>query len=180
MSLRLPSPRPTRRQLVVGGVTVAVLGISGCTDASSPRVAPALPRLRRDPDLDLVVASLAVEHDHLERLRAVGRRHRRVAWLRRGLAGAVPVHAAHVELLQAAVEDAAAPETAPWPAPGSPGRALASLVASARTVSQEQADIAMAAESGTFARLAAGMAAAAAQQELVLAGLAPRGRRAEG
>jgi hypothetical protein len=169
---------PTRRQLAVGGVAVTLLALTGCTDDtddSSDRSA-ALPRLRRNPDHDLVVASLAVEQEHLDRLTAVRRRHRPV---RAALAASVAVHLSHVELLRRAVEDADAPEPAPWPVPGAAARALAALAASARSASAEQADIAMAAESGTFARLAAGMAAAAAQQERFLVELRPRRQRAD-
>lgn len=161
---------PTRRQLAAGGVAVTLLSVTGCTEVSLDEPA-ALPRLRRNPDRDLVVASLAVEHAHLDRLRAVRRRHRQV---RAALAGSEAVHLSHVELLRRAVEDAAAPELAGWLVPAAPQRALAALTASAGTASREQADIAMAAASGTLARLAAGMAAAAAQQERFLAGLRPR------
>lgn len=161
---------PTRRQLALGGVTVGLLGLTGCTDGS-PEQPAALPRLRQDPDRDLVVASLAVEQAHLDRLTAVRRRHRQ---LRAALAASVAVHRSHVDVLRGAVEDAAAPGGAPWRVPAGVAPALAALAASARSASLEQADIAMAAESGTFARLAAGMAAAAAQQERFLAELRPR------
>ncbi len=161
---------PTRRQLAAGGVAVGLLGLAGCTDDSADEP-EALPRLRRNPDHDLVVASLEVEQRHLDRLRAVRRRHRRIA---AALAPAVAVHVDHIELLSGAVEDATAPPPGPWVVPGTPERAIAALTASARTTSREQVDIAMSAESGTFARLAAGMAAAAAQQERFLAGLRPR------
>jgi hypothetical protein len=155
-------------------MAVTLLGLTGCTE--DPRDEPeALPRLRRNPDHDLVVASLAVEQTHLDRLRAVRRRHRRVG---ADLGPSVTVHADHVELLRGAVEDPAAPEPEPWPVPATPERALAALAASARATSREQVDIAMRAESGTFARLTAGMAAAAAQQERFLAELRPR--RAKG
>lgn len=164
---------PTRRQLTVGGVAVALLGLTGCTDDSAGSADPpaALPRLRRNPDHDLVVASLAVEQAHLDRLTAVRRRHRPV---RAALAASVAVHLSHVEVLRGAVEDAPAPEPDSWPVPGAAARALAALATSARSAAREQADIAMAAESGTFARLAAGMAAAAAQQERFLVELRPR------
>jgi len=148
---------------------VTLLGLTGCTD-DAPRQPAPLPELRRNPDHDLVVASLAVEQAHLDRLAAVRRRHRRV---RAALAASVAVHLSHVEVLRGAVEDPAAPDPDPWPVPGAPARALAALSASARSAAREQTDIAMAAESGTFARLAAGMAAAAAQQERFLAELRP-------
>jgi hypothetical protein len=161
---------PTRRQLAAGGAAVTLLGLTGCT-AEAPEEPAVLPRLRRNPDHDLVVASLAVEQAHLEQLVAVRRRHRKV---RAALAASVAVHQSHVEVLRGAVEDAAAPEPAPWPAPDAAERALTALAASARNASREQSDIAMAAESGTLARLVAGMAAAAAQQERYLAELRPR------
>jgi hypothetical protein len=160
----------TRRQLAAGGVAVTLLGLAGCTE-ELPDEPAMLPRLRRDPDHDLVVASLAVEQAHLERLAAVRRRHRPV---RAALAASVAVHTSHVEVLRGAVDDAAAPEPAPWPVPLAAGRALTALAASARNASREQVDIAMAAESGTLARLVAGLAAAAAQQERFLAELRPR------
>jgi hypothetical protein len=150
-------------------VAVTLLGLAGCT-GEAPDQPAALPRLRRDPDHDLVVASLAVEQAHLDRLEAVRRRHRQV---RSALAASAKVHLSHVEVLRGAVEDAAAPEPAPWPVPGAVARALAALAASARSAAREQTDIAMAAESGTLARLAAGMAAAAAQQERFIAELRP-------
>jgi hypothetical protein len=151
-------------------VAVTLLGLTGCTD--DPGDEPdALPRLRRNPDHDLVVASLAAEQTHLDRLRAVRLRHRRTG---AALGPSVTVHLDHVDLLRGAVEDAAAPEPDPWTVPGTPERALAELAASARAAARKQEDIAMAAESGTFARLAAGMAAAAVQQERFLTGLRPR------
>ena len=150
-------------------MAATLLGLAGCTDVAPDRPA-ALPELQRDPDHDLVVASLAVEQAHLDRVAAVRRRHRR---MRAALAASAAVHLSHVEVLRGAVEDAAAPEPAPWPVPVAPARALAALAASARNAAREQADIAMAAESGTFARLAAGMAAAAAQQERFLTELRP-------
>jgi hypothetical protein len=168
---------------------VTLLGLTGCTgdtgdtdetdDTDTTRdidEREALPRLRRHPDHDLVVASLAVEQAHLDRLRAVSRRHRRVS---AALASSVRVHLDHVELLRGAVEDAAASEAESWSVPGTVGRAIAALATSALATSREQVDIAMAAESGTFARLAAGMAAAAAQQERFLTELRSRRPRAE-
>ena len=168
-----PSAGPTRRQLAMGGVAVTLLGLTGCTDAAedSADEPEALPRLRRNPDHDLIVAALAAEQTHLDRLRAVRREQRRI---RAALVSSVTIHADHVELLRGAVEDPAAPEPEPWPVPGSEERALVALAASAGATSREQVDIAMRAESGTFARLAAGMAAAAAQQERYLAELRPR------
>ncbi|HET6563626.1 MAG TPA: hypothetical protein VFG72_17285 [Marmoricola sp.] len=165
---------PTRRQLAAGGVAVTLLGLTGCTE-ERPDEPAALPRLRRNPDHELVVASLAVEQRHLDRVRAVRRRHRSV---RAALAASLAVHQAHVELLRGAVEDASGPEAASWSVPGKPERALDALAASARAAYREQVDIAMAAESGTFARLATGMAAAAAQQERFLTDLRPRSRGA--
>jgi hypothetical protein len=167
---------PTRRQVAAGGLAVTLGGLTGCTDdspadAADERRSGALPRLRENPDRDLVVASLAVEQRHLDRLRAVRRRHRR---LRADLAAPVAVHAAHVELLRGAVDDLPDPEPAPWSVPDTPVSALGALTASARTVWTEQVAVAMRARSGTFARLAAGMAAAAAQQEQVIRELRPR------
>jgi hypothetical protein len=169
-------PGPTRRQLAAGGVAVTLLGLTGCTEDTLDEPA-VLPRVRRNPDHDLVVASLALEQAHLDRLAAVGRRHRRV---RPALRASVAVHASHVEVLRGAVEDAAVPEAAPWPVPRATERALAALAASARNASREQSDIAMAAGSGTLARLVAGMAAAAAQQERFLAELRPRRAAGDG
>jgi hypothetical protein len=173
--------------VAAGGLAATLWGLAGCTDgspdrpstaasaqpSSSPTDQPteALPRLRRNPDHDLVVASLAVELRHLDRLRAVRRRHRR---FRGALAQPMAVHLAHVDVLRGAVADAPTPTTEPWPVPRTPAAALAALVASARAVSREQVDVAMRARSGTFARLAAGMAAAAAQQEQTLGELGPR------
>ncbi len=175
-----PTSGPTRRQLAAGGVAVTLLGLTSCTDDRRDEPS-ALPRLTRHPDHDLVVASLAAEQAHLDRVDAVRRKHRAV---RAALAASASVHLSHVELLRGAVEGAGgdtgedtggsdATSTAPWPVPGTPARALSALSRSARDLYGEQVDVAMAAESGTFARLAAGMAASAAQQQRLLADLRP-------
>jgi hypothetical protein len=167
--------------VAAGGLAMTLWGLTGCTDDSpddpaGERPAGALPRLRENPDRDLVVASLAVEQRHLDRLRAVRRRHRR---LRADLAAPVAVHAAHVEMLRGAADDLPDPEPSPWSVPDTPARAVGALTASARAVWTEQVGVAMRARSGTFARLAAGMAAAAAQQEQAIGELRP-GREGAG
>ncbi len=152
--------------------------------SASPRGTPA-----PDPDVTLAAALLREEEAVLALLDATVRRHPR---LTTGLASARQVHRAHVRLLRRAVPDEAGTSSSPSPAtssptgtptgssadtsagprvPTRPGPALAAVVRAEDRLAGSGHRAAIASRSGSFARLLASQAAAAAQQSAVLSGL---------
>jgi hypothetical protein len=155
-------PTPSRRTVLTG--VVAAGALSACT-GNSP-VAPPAP----DPDELIAAEALAAETALLALLEAVGRTHpKRV----RALARTRGVHTAHVQLLTEAVKGAQTPA----PSPGQPftGGDRVAFLAVARAEDKLGETLrrgAFRAESGPFARVLAGMAAATAQQAATLRRLA--------
>ncbi len=176
----VPSPSPLSRRAALGGATALTAAlVSGCT-ASRDRPATAAPDGADDPDVPLAATVLDEEQRMLDRVLATVRRHPR---LDGALAGARAVHRRHVALLADAVPDSAASPSVPADAspsgpatdppvvsvPERPGPALAALARAEERLSLVGRRSAFTAESGAFARVLASMAAAAAQQSVLLA-----------
>ena len=169
------SPRNglTRRTALAGALTAGVVA-SGCTSLSDPadRTAPA-PVSGPAPDVELAAQVLAREQEMLARVRRTARRH---APLRDQLAAVMTIHVRHVDLLSEAVPDpgnaptpsTATPAPTPPAVPADPARALRRLARQEDTLSLQNRQSAFAARSGGFARLLASMAAASAQQAVLL------------
>jgi hypothetical protein len=99
--------------------------------------------------------------------------------LRKELHDALAVHRAHVRLLSGTVQGGtvrgAGPHRSAGPSvPGTAGAAVAAVVRSERRLEAAHVATAVRAQSGDFARVLAGMAAAAAQQAAVLSATAQR------
>jgi hypothetical protein len=189
----------TRRSALVG-LAVAGATAAGCTPytVDEPAVSLPSPSGPRGVDRDVLLARrlLDPEHAMLGLLDATVRRHPGLAGL---LASGRAVHAAHVELLEEAVPEEAA--GSPSASPPSPGAATSAPSApSAPDAPAEEVTVAaqaraaisaiaraedrlavlarrsaFAAESGSFARVLASLAAAAAQQGVLLRRDAPGG-----
>lgn len=153
-----------------------------------------------DPDVALATTVVAAERDLLERIEATVRRH---PGLERILARTRAVHETHVALLEDAVppttegpseaagsgpvdpttadpaaNQPAGPGDEATPArsrsvPREPARALRAVADAEDALELATKQAAFAAESGSFARVLASMAAAAAQQSAVLRGALP-------
>jgi hypothetical protein len=165
--------------VTTGSASLVALAVAGCTSSSSSGDAgdrPEPPAVGEDPDRDLLLDALGAEESLHRLVTRVRRQHRA---LRDLLAGTERVHAAHVVLLSGAVQgDRESPAPERWVADG-PRQALTELRKAERALAGSHAGTAMAASSGTFARLMAGMSAAAAQQERVLSQASvPKGGRA--
>jgi hypothetical protein len=170
---------PRRTALVgVAAATAAVTG--GCTSgdgsqgehpaAGSPSASSSPSATRpANPDVALAARVLAAERQMLTRVTATVRRHRRLAPV---LAGARTAHAAHVRLLASAVPAHASASATPVPtSPPVPVGRVAALRAVAHAESAlgaRHGGEAVAARSGSFARVLASMAAASAQQAALL------------
>jgi hypothetical protein len=158
----------SRRAVALAGLTVTALGAtSGCAGDTAVRL-PGRAPLDDDEDRRLLAAALRREQELLARVQAAGRDHRP---LRRALAGAASVHQRHVALLADAL-DVGAPSAASGSTPRTAGATLAALARFERRLAERHADAAVAAGSGTVARLLAGLSAAAAQQDWSLSGQA--------
>jgi hypothetical protein len=165
-----------RRALATGALG-GLLVLTGCTDDSPPDVEPepsptSVPP-GEDPDVRLVAAALEDERAVVALLAGARRRHPSV---RRQLAPALRVHQAHVRLLTDATD--LRPTEVPFPervAPGALPRLLDRLVNAERSLVEQHTATAVAARSGTLARVLAGMAAAAAQQAVVVDALRASG-----
>jgi hypothetical protein len=169
----------TRRRAVTTGALGGLLLLSGCTGGGADREPDPSPTPRppdRDPDLALVAEALRREQAAVALLVGTRRRHGSV---RGALAPALQIHRAHVELLTGAT-DGGALVPAPRPAVSGPlADLLGRLVRSERSLVERHTATAVAARSGTLARVLAGMAAAAAQQAVLLEELrSSRGRQA--
>lgn len=153
-----PLPRATRRAAVTGAVAVAA-GLAGCdlTDPGTPGASPT-PTPAADPDAALVDAVRA-ELDELFVL--VSTLSDRSPRLRGPLAGLLAAHTAHRAVL---AEDGATEDRATEPPPttvpgGDPAELWAMVVPREQQASARLVDWAVAAQSGTLARLLASMAA---------------------
>lgn len=186
----MPSPSLSRcalsrRTALLGAV---VLGTAGCTPYSlgedherAGDLEPAPPSgPRADPDVALAAAVLAAEQSLVDLVDATLEEHPRLAGV---LASTRATHTAHIDLLADAAPDgpsaSAAPESSlgPSPAPGprsgprvppDPEQALRAVARHEDELSLADKRSAFAAESGSFARVLASMAAAAAQQSAAL------------
>jgi hypothetical protein len=188
-------------------VGAAAAATAACTPytVEQPTV-PAPQRRPRgiDPDVALAATVLADEQRMVDLIDATVEEHPR---LREALALARDVHRTHVELLNdavpegatAAVSPAASPSVSPevtpspdqsaeGPASETPGAtsspvprrrraALADLISAEDALALLDKRSAFAAQSGAFARVLASMAAAAAQQAVLIAELRSRRRR---
>lgn len=118
-----------------------------------------------DPDRDLVVRALAAERTLVELVQRTRRRHRT---LRRDLEEPLGVHRAHVALLTGAVPRSVRTVLRRRRVPRTPAAALTVVVEAEEALKRSHVAGALRAQSGPFARVLAGMAAAAAQQAVVL------------
>lgn len=153
--------------MTAGGLSVATaLTAAACTsDGAEVAEATEQPLVGADPDLALLVAA----RDEEEALRGlVARTRKRHPGLREVLAATQAVHAVHVELLSGALDGDQQGDAPARPVPARPRQALAALRQAEQALAGSHTTTAMAARSGTFARLAAAMSAAAAQQDSAL------------
>jgi hypothetical protein len=159
-----------RRPVALAGAAGAVLLVTGCTSRHR-RGQPVLPPQRENPDEALVARALAAEQALVRRIELTTRRH---PSLRRHVREALIVHRSHVELLQKAGDGqrsgaaSATPHHGEVRVPAAPRTAVAALVRAEQSLERSQATAALKADSGVFARVLAGMAAAAAQQAVLL------------
>jgi hypothetical protein len=160
-SLRLP-----RRQLALTGLTGAALLLTGCTShrASAPQLPAQAPP---NPDTRLAARALGAERTMVARVEATVHRH---AVLHKELRETLAVHRTHVHLLAGAVGGDATTGGGTGRAriPSSASAAVAALAQSERQLEAAHTATAVTADSGAFARVLAGMAAAAAQQAVLL------------
>lgn len=141
----------SRRRLLHTAALAGLVPLTGCQ--GSPLVTEAgEPATEADPDERLLVAAAGAEAEMVARLRAL--LPRSPGRVRRTL----QVHEAHLELLGEA--DARLPE----PDVGDDRLTLRRVTAAEEALGRRHAAAAVQASSGSFARLLAGMAAAAAQQ----------------
>jgi hypothetical protein len=194
----VPAPSSSRRALSRRTALLGTLavGTAACTpysldDERDPgRQAAPAEQPTADPDVSLAATVLAAEQALIDRVDATLDAHPRLARL---LAGTRATHAAHVDLLAAAAPDSPVPSSSsspspaasatsgPEPAPRVPRDAAQALRALARhedELSLEDKRSAFTAQSGSFARVLASMAASAAQQSAVLRAARVPGRSA--
>jgi hypothetical protein len=150
----------------------ASLLVAGCTPDHGIGRSTLPARSQQNPDEDLVTGALRAEMIMLDRVRRTGHRFPR---LRRRLDDAVHVHRAHVDLLEGTVTGPRVTMTSEPAVPHTTGAALAALVDAEQTLERAHRASAMRADSGVFARVLAGMAAAAAQQAVALSSPATNG-----
>jgi hypothetical protein len=194
-----PAGRVSRRSALLG--TLA-LGTAACTPYSlgedqrdagrTPTPTPA-PEPRTDPDVALAAQVLSAEQAVLDRVEQTLAAHPR---LERLLGPVRDGHAAHVDLLAEAAPDEPDASASGSPSPGAvlseadesaetsgrvprdAARALRAVAEAEDELSRSNRTSAFTAQSGSFARVLASMAAAAAQQSVVLrAARVPGGRR---
>lgn len=181
-----PSPSPpaalTRRAalaaLAAGGTSL----VAGCTFGDDrPRRGRrgrrrAAQEVDQDPDIAVAALALAHEESVLDALVATDSRHPRLAGR---LAAAIEAHRAHIALLAEAVPEGKAPPepgalSSPEPAdepfqvPAKPRAALTRLAVLEQELSVADKRHAFTAQSGSFARLLASMAASASQHAATL------------
>ena len=161
-----------RREVTVAGVVGASLLVAGCTPDHGIGRSTLPARSQQNPDEDLVTRALRAETVMLDRVRRTGHR---FPDLHRQLDDAAHVHQAHVELLRGTVAGPRVTVTPKAAIPHANRAALAALVHAEQTLQKAHVASAMRADSGVFARVLAGMAAAAAQQAVALSSLATNG-----
>ena len=154
--------------MTVAGLVGASLLVAGCTPEHGIGRSTLPAQRQENPDEDLVTRALRAETVLLDRVRRTGRRHQ---GLRGDLAEAVHVHQAHVETADRDGAGARRRPTKELPVPHTPVGALAALVQAEQTLQKAHVASAMSADSGAFARVLAGMAAASAQQAVVIGAL---------
>ncbi len=193
---RRAAGRLSRRAALLG--TIA-LGTAACTPYSlgddqrragrTPTPTPT-PAPRTDPDVALAAQVLAAEQALLDRVEETLAAHPR---LERLLGPARDGHSAHVDLLAEAAPDGPAGTASEEPSgtagpspveaagdrvPRDAPRAVRALARAEEELSRANRTSAFTAESGSFARVLASMAAAASQRSVVLrAARVPGGRR---
>lgn len=198
----MPTPSSSRRALSRRTALLGTLavGTAACTPFSldknrdPDRQDAPVEQPKADPDVALAATVLAAEQVLVDRVDATLDAHPRLARL---LEGTRATHAAHVDLLADAAPESPVPSAstsasadgevpadgtpAPEPAPRVPRDAAQALRALARhedELSLEDKRSAFAAQSGSFARVLASMAASAAQQSAVLRAARVPGRSA--
>jgi hypothetical protein len=155
-------PLLSRRAALRTGAGVAAVALAGCGAdvAVGPAAGPA-------DDADLGLLRGAVQRE--EQLRAeVGREARRLPRLRAALQRVSGVHEDHVEVLSRSLATPPGTTAADVGPRLEAPAAVRRLARSERSLAQAHADAALEARSGPFARVLAGMAAAAEQQAQVL------------
>ena len=166
------SIRLARRQVTLATVTGSVLLATGCTSGRRNGV-PDLPgQAPPNPDRALVARALREETAMVDRLTRTARRH---PGLRRDLRDPLAVHRSHVRLLTGAVKGSRVDLSERPPVPRTIGEALDAVVRAEQSLRDAHAGFSLRADSGAFARVLAGMAAAAAQQAVVLGAAAAPG-----
>jgi hypothetical protein len=181
----------TRRGVLAAAAGLAASAVVGCTPERQRRRGeeppePVEPEV--DPDVVVAAEALANQEQILDLLGATGERHPGLA---RRLAPLVAAHEAHAALLADAVppDVAAGPTTSPTTSPSptsgpdadptrvprNRARAIDRVIAAERELATATKQHAFRARSGGFARLLGSMAAAAAQNEAVLASQTPEG-----
>lgn len=173
--MRTPSTTrlPTRRAVVTGLATTAVLAMTGCSPDGDLPDLPGLDDEQPDPDPDLALVR-RVSRDEQEVLDLVSATRKTHRELRAPLAGTARGHRAHLDLVRVADGGPTRRGRAATVAE-QPGRALEDVVRAERMLADRHAGSALEADSGRLARAIASMSAAAAQQGSVL-GTAAGGR----
>ena len=169
----------SRRTALSVPAAVAAASVAGCGSTAGPG-SPST--ASRDPDEQVLRRAVAREERLRAELRAASRRHRRLG---RALAAVDNVHGEHVVFLVRSLDpappsadtDVPAPDQADPADPADDADAVRGLARSERALARAHAAAALEARSGPFARVLAGIAAAAEQQAHVLDALAGAGRR---
>ena len=195
----MPTPSSSRRALsrrtaLLGTI---VIGTAACTPYSlddkqrdPDRSDAPVEQPKADPDVALAATVLAAEQALVDRVDATLDAHPRLARL---LAGTRATHAAHVDLLADAAPESPVPSASSSPSPAvsetpeaepaprvprDAAQALRALAALEDELSLEDKRSAFSAQSGSFARVLASMAASAAQQSALLRAAPVPGRSA--
>jgi hypothetical protein len=179
-------PRLTRRAALASLVVAAGSGVAACTPDRGPdrrrnaEPGPVEPEV--DPDVALATAALESQTAVVDLIRRTRDRHPSLSVL---VAPVLAAHEAHAALLAEASAPHGAPSASParsdvgrspvpqspvprTPVPGTPGRALRRLVVAEQELTTAVKQQAFKARSGAFARVLGSMAAASAQNAVVL------------
>ena len=170
----------SRRTALLTGTAGAVVVAGGCGSGHGDGAPARGASLSTDDDRLLRRRAVEREHRLRDAARATGRRHRGLAVDLRRL---VSVHGDHLELLELpedAQVDRSGSASASTAVPRDPREAVRGLARGERALAEGHARAALTADSGPFARVLAGMAAAADQQAHLLdvLALSDPGRRA--
>jgi hypothetical protein len=171
-------PRVSRRTALAAGTGLTAAALAGCGARTLADADHAGDARSDDPDLRLLRLAVDREESLRAELRVTSRRH---PTLRGDLERGDAVHGRHVALL---VRSLPSKESrlgvAVPPRARNAADAARDLARSERRLATAHARAALDARSGPFARVLAGMAAAAEQQAHVLDGLAVSGRHRRG